>query len=235
MKRTAIIIIVAALLAACGQSYEETKRITREQRREAARKDSAALKIAVMPTLDCLPLFVAKKEQLLDSLHGGVRLKMYNAQMDCDTAIARGRVEGAVTEFIRAQRLERQGTELRHVGKTSFAEWSSIIEYAHLVVGNDSATLHIAAGHRVKAICIAGIYDKYQFFPYKVDELDDGDRLPETVSVDMPCAYCRTKGYHAGYGNTVCQRSLKVGKCALCINAIDVEMVKKKIVVLTKC
>ena len=124
---------------------------------------------------------------------------------------------------------------ISHVGKTSFAEWSSIIEYAHLVVGNDSATLHIAAGHRVKAICIAGIYDKYQFFPYKVDELDDGDRLPETVSVDMPCAYCRTKGYHAGYGNTVCQRSLKVGKCALCINAIDVEMVKKKIVVLTKC
>lgn len=125
MKRTAIIIIVVALLAACGQSYEETKRITREQRREAARKDSAALKIAVMPTLDCLPLFVAKKEQLLDSLHGGVRLKMFNAQMDCDTAIARGRVEGAVTEFIRAQRLERQGTELRHVGKTS-AYWQLV-------------------------------------------------------------------------------------------------------------
>jgi ADP-heptose:LPS heptosyltransferase len=61
-----------------------------------------------------------------------------------------------------------------------------------MVIGNDSATLHIAAAHRVKAICIAGIYDKFHFFPYLVDELDEGDRLPETVYVDMPCAYCRT-------------------------------------------
>ena len=50
--------VTVLLMVACGQSYEETKRITREQRREAFRRDSAALKIAVMPTLDCLPLFV---------------------------------------------------------------------------------------------------------------------------------------------------------------------------------
>ena len=33
------IIIIAALLGACGQSYEGSKRISREQRREAARYD----------------------------------------------------------------------------------------------------------------------------------------------------------------------------------------------------
>ena len=60
MKKIIPVIAVLLLLAACGQSYEETKRITREQRREAWRKDSAALKIAVMPTLDCLPLYVAQ-------------------------------------------------------------------------------------------------------------------------------------------------------------------------------
>lgn len=118
---------------------------------------------------------------------------------------------------------------INHVGRTSFTEWSSIIEYAQMVIGNDSATLHLAAGHRVKAICIAGIYDKYQFFPYKVDELDSGDWLPETVIVDMPCAYCRTKGYFAGYGNTACRHSIKAGRCALCIDAVTVEMVKEKI------
>ena len=98
-----------------------------------------------------------------------------------------------------------------------------------MVIDNDSATLHIAAAHRVKAICIAGIYDKFQFFPYLVDELDEGDRLPETVYVDMPCAYCRTKGYFAGYGNTTCYHSVKAGKCTLCIDAITISDVIERI------
>ena len=118
---------------------------------------------------------------------------------------------------------------ISHVGKTTFAEWSAIIEYARLVVGNDSATMHIAAGHRVPAVCIAGVYDKFQFFPYKVDLLDEGDALPATVYVDKPCAYCRTKGYFAGSGNKVCRKAIKGDKCALCIDEISIEMVVKMI------
>ena len=120
-----MMILVALLLIGCGQSYEETKRISREQRREMARKDSAALKIAVMPTLDCLPLFVAQQEELLDTLHGGVRLKMYKAQMDCDTALQRGRVEGIVTDLVRAVRINRQGTKMRYEAVTT-AYWQLI-------------------------------------------------------------------------------------------------------------
>ena len=87
------------LLMACGKSYEETKREAAENRREAMRRDSSALKVAVLPTLDCLPLYVAEYYQLFDSVHGGVRLKHFNAQMDCDTAIERGRVEGSSTGY----------------------------------------------------------------------------------------------------------------------------------------
>ena len=125
MKKTMIALLATLLLVACGQSYEETKRITRQQRREAARKDSAALKIAVLPTLDCLPLFVAQQEQLLDTLNGGVRLKMYQAQMDCDTALERHRVEGMVTDLVRAMRLNDKGTKIRYVAVTG-AYWQLI-------------------------------------------------------------------------------------------------------------
>ena len=118
-------VAVLLLLAACGQSYEETKRITREQRREAWRKDSAALKIAVMPTLDCLPLFVAQQYELFDTANGGVRLKFYNAQMDCDTAIQRGRVEGVVTDLVRAMRIDKQGLKMRYVASTN-AYWQLV-------------------------------------------------------------------------------------------------------------
>ena len=114
MKHLTIIIIGLLLVVACGQSYEETKRLTREQRREAMRKDSAAFKVAVLPTLDCLPFYVAEQEGWLDTLNGGVRLKHYMAQMDCDTAFYRGRVEGMVTDLVRAKMLEKRGMKIRY-------------------------------------------------------------------------------------------------------------------------
>lgn len=116
-----------------------------------------------------------------------------------------------------------------HIGSTTFSEWSSIVQYADLVIGNDSATMHLAAAHRRKAICIAGVYDKYQFFPYKVDELSFEDRLPITVLKDMPCEYCRTIGYDAGYGNPKCADRIKNNQCALCIDAITVEEIIENI------
>ena len=67
MKKLFIGIIALLVLVGCGQSYEETKRLTREQRLRMWREDSAALKIAVMPTLDCLPVFVAKERQMFDT------------------------------------------------------------------------------------------------------------------------------------------------------------------------
>ncbi len=122
MKHILTFIIALLLLTACGQSYEETKRITRQQRREAARQDSAALKIAVLPTLDCLPLFVAQQEHLLDTLNGGVRLKMFMAQMDCDEAFKHEKVEGMVSDIVRAQRINQEGIKVRYVTTTS-AYW----------------------------------------------------------------------------------------------------------------
>ncbi len=124
-KIVPIILICSLLLVACGRSYEETKRITRQQRKEAMRKDSAALKVAVMPTLDCLPMYVAEHYQLFDTLRGGVRLKFYMAQMDCDTALERGRVEGTISDMVRAKRMERRGTKIRYVASTN-AYWQLI-------------------------------------------------------------------------------------------------------------
>jgi NitT/TauT family transport system substrate-binding protein len=113
------------LVTACGKSYEETKREAAENRREAMRKDSAALKVAVLPTLDCLPLYVAEYYQLFDTINGGVRLKRFTAQMDCDTAMERSRVEGTVTDLVRAIHMQQRGTKLRYVTVTN-AYWQLI-------------------------------------------------------------------------------------------------------------
>lgn len=125
MKHIVWILVAAMLLGACGRSYEDQKRVTRAERLKRMKEDSAALKIAVMPTLDCLPLYVASQYGLFDTLGVDIRLKRYTAQIDCDTAIANGRVEGAVTDLVRGQRLAALGTAVAYVTATN-AYWQLI-------------------------------------------------------------------------------------------------------------
>ena len=98
--------------AASGQSYDETKRISRLERQRQLKADSAALKIAVMPTLDCLPLLVARQYNLFDTLGADVRLKFFSSQIDCDTALMNNRVEGAVSDIVRVERMKKLGKDL---------------------------------------------------------------------------------------------------------------------------
>ena len=117
---------------------------------------------------------------------------------------------------------------MNHIGRTGFSEWSSIIQYADLVVANDSATAHLAAAHRVRTVCIIGAYE-FVIFPYKVDVLEPGDRLPMCVYKPMPCSYCRDKGYFSGCLNAECQQRINEKKCALCISAVTVKDVEDAI------
>ena len=124
MKRIVIGIVAALVLFGCGQSYEETKRITRAQRLKEMRRDSAALKVAVLPTLDCLPVFLAKDHQLFDSAVD-IRLKRFTAQMDIDTALTNRRVEIGVTDVVRAERLKKLGDSLSYLTATN-AYWQLV-------------------------------------------------------------------------------------------------------------
>ena len=124
MRRISIGIMVALLLFSCGQSYEETKRITKAQRLKLLREDSAALKVGVLPTLDCLPIFLAKEHQLFDSAVD-IRLKRFTAQMDVDTALTNHRVELGVTDIVRAERMKQQKVDIDYLTSTN-AYWQLI-------------------------------------------------------------------------------------------------------------
>ena len=112
------------LVVGCSESYEETKRITRAQRLKAMREDSAALKVAVLPTLDCLPIYLAKEHQMFDTAVD-IRLKLFTAQMDIDTALANKRVEVGVTDLVRVERLKKLGDSLRYLTSTN-AYWQLV-------------------------------------------------------------------------------------------------------------
>ena len=121
MRKILLLFVTILLIAGCGQSYEETKRLTRAQRLKLWREDSAALKVAVMPTLDCLPIYIAKDHQMFDTAVD-IRLKRFTAQMDCDTALMRGRVEGSISDLVRTERMIQQGIPLKYIAATN-AYW----------------------------------------------------------------------------------------------------------------
>ena len=109
----AVIIAGMAIWASCGKSYQETKRLSRLERQRLAKEDSAALKIAVLPTLDCLPLYVAREYKWFCDGKTDIRLKYFTSQIDCDTAILNGRVEGAVSDLVRVARMNKRGAKVK--------------------------------------------------------------------------------------------------------------------------
>jgi NitT/TauT family transport system substrate-binding protein len=124
MRKIFWIIATICLLAGCGQSYEETKRIVHQQRVKQQREDSAAMKVAVMPTLDCLPIYLAEDHQLFDTVVD-IRLKHFTAQMDVDTALMNNRVELGVTDLVRAERMMQQGAKIEYLTATN-AYWQLV-------------------------------------------------------------------------------------------------------------
>lgn len=112
-------LVTLLVFSGCGQSYEQKQALTREQHRETARRDSAALKIATTPTMDCLPLFIAMEDSLFQKGGVDVHLRTRKSQLDGDTLIAGAHVEGFVTDLIRAERLRKGGIALRYVAATN--------------------------------------------------------------------------------------------------------------------
>ena len=114
-----------SLLTACSDSYETQKRLDSMKQQEERRSASLALKVAVLPTLDCLPLYVAKDRRMFDTLGVDVRLKAIGSQIDCDAALSHKRVEGMVSDLVRTERLVRKGVGMRYIAATS-AYWQLV-------------------------------------------------------------------------------------------------------------
>lgn len=114
-----MIFLVFVVLAGCGPSYNETKMQQQAELAKERKEDSLALKIGVMPTLNCLPIYVAKDYGLFDSTKADIRLKPFNSQIDCDAALLSGRIEGCVTDIIRGQYMKKRGMALDYIAATN--------------------------------------------------------------------------------------------------------------------
>lgn len=118
MKIVTLALSIALILFSCSKSGDKED-IAKAEALKQKTEDSLALKVAVMPTLDCLPIFIAKDRKIFDKFNVKVSLRRFNAQMDCDTALTGGSVQGGVTDVVRYERLMQKGTRLRIIAATN--------------------------------------------------------------------------------------------------------------------
>lgn len=159
----------ALLFSACSS---DSSADNAAQQRARQRDDSLALKVAVTPTLDCLPLFVAVEKGMFTKEGISVKLRMFQAQMDEDTAIVNKRVEGMMTDSVRVSYLrEHEKVALRQMATTSL-KWQLItnktarikqLPQLHdkmIAMTRNSATEMLAK----KAVSMSGLLSEHVFF-----------------------------------------------------------------------
>lgn len=123
---TLSVVIMLVAWSACGSSTKDINEKNKAIRAEANRKDSLALKVATTPTLDCLPVFIAKEKGLFDTLGVDVSVKQMNGHLDAEEALRKNEVECAFSDLMRTERLKRKGIALEYVTATN-AYWQFIL------------------------------------------------------------------------------------------------------------
>ncbi|MCD7721956.1 MAG: ABC transporter substrate-binding protein [Prevotellaceae bacterium] len=107
----AIACIFFLILASC---HERGANLTTDETDE-----QPPLEVAVLPTMDCLPVYYADRMGLFDSLGVAVHLQHFTSQMDIDTALTRGHAQLGHTSLARLEVMERKdGDTLRVVAQT---------------------------------------------------------------------------------------------------------------------
>ena len=110
MKHIAIVslLIVSILFASCGKKVKTVKK---------PRTDSVHLTLAIVPTLDCLPLYQAV-QKIYPQKGLWVDLKYYASQMDAEQAVANGEADGCTTDLFRTGWLQSQKRPIRFLFTT---------------------------------------------------------------------------------------------------------------------
>lgn len=119
---TVVVVLIIAIIACLMVRSNKTENVSKSA------TDSVALTIATLPTLDCLPVYVAVQDSMFEK--AGLKLKIvpFTAQMDCDTALANGSALIGFSDVIRIQRLVRKRVPVSFLSQTMLS-WKLITNY----------------------------------------------------------------------------------------------------------
>ena len=95
-----ILLLILASISCKKEPIQEEKKVI---------PPTNALRIAVIPTSDCLPFLVAVHAGIADSLGLSLHVETFGSSMDADTAFQFRHVDGIVTDMVKAGIMESNG------------------------------------------------------------------------------------------------------------------------------
>ena len=101
MRKLIEIFMWLMVVGLCGSCNQTNGTVNEE--------DSTAIKLGVLPTMECLPFYYADSIGLFDSLGVNVHLVTFDAAMDADTAFVNGKIDGIVTDLVKVCIWQGQG------------------------------------------------------------------------------------------------------------------------------
>jgi NitT/TauT family transport system substrate-binding protein len=187
------LLILATIFAACsGGGSSEVK--TKEELAAEKTKDSLALKVGVVKSIDCLPALYAQDEGMYDSLGVDVRLINFTSLLDCEKQLQKGNIDGA---FIDTKRIEflkgHRALEMKSVLNTNM-QWqllanrkSRIKKPGQLIDKLVAVTRHSALDYLTDRMLDSVKTSKDKVFMVQVNDVDL--RLKMLISGEIDAAW----------------------------------------------
>lgn len=119
------LVIISSLIASLASCSSDEAKIVDDVKY----KDTIAL--AVTPTLDCFPLFVAQEIGISKSMGYFMWLHNYAAKADCDTALVGGAACAAFTDYVRADNLKAHWAEMVKAKRGKKAKVDTLSIFPH--------------------------------------------------------------------------------------------------------
>ena len=118
-----LLLLTALIIMGCQVSEQDDSLIEKRKNKVKEVAYQRAFKVGVMPTMDCLPIFLLKDSALYNPDDIDIRLKEYTSQRDCDTAMINGRVQAAVTDLVQAEYLKEEKSAVLDYMTETNATW----------------------------------------------------------------------------------------------------------------
>ena len=118
-----LLLLTAFIIMGCQVSEQDDSLIEKRKNKVKEVAYQRAFKVGVMPTMDCLPIFLLKDSALYNPDNIDIRLKEYTSQRDCDTAMINGRVQAAVTDLVQAEYLKEEKSAVLDYMTETNATW----------------------------------------------------------------------------------------------------------------
>lgn len=97
---------LALILCACGGGKKNEESQT--ARNAQALRYEKAFKVAVTPTIDCLPVYLLVDSQMFDTAKVDIRYVPFSSHQDIDTALVGGGIQAAFSESTRLEYIKRK-------------------------------------------------------------------------------------------------------------------------------